>query len=446
MINKLIFALVLLCSINNSLLAQNFQKEYFQFTDFPFIDEMRHADFNGDGLSDFLIVASNFGKLQVGLNTGVTAPNFNEITDITSIQKTMVVDIDSDGDIDIIGLRQFSGVFVFINDGNAVFESQQLDLGGYASLDFADVTGDGSLEMIVGSFDLRFYQINATTWELTEIYSNDLGIGEIGALSLLDYENDGDFDLVISTESDGLFLLEQTANLIFESTLLYPDNYDVDNITIANLTNDEMIDFVLYGKDDQHAKIIVSDLNGEYSEESITMDGVNNTLTLVGDFNNDDKEEIISFENTTFNDPAMYIKQYNSSLTDLEIVQDHFGSFGGGVTDIDNDGDKDFYFFQNDISSPGLTFYLNEGVSSTHELANSTINIYPNPATDILNITVEGQLDFHSTLYNLEGRLIKAYKNTEHLEIESIPNGTYLLEIKDQKTGDKIIEKIIIGK
>jgi hypothetical protein len=446
MINKLITTFCLILIINNYCFSQNFKKEFFSFPDFSFIDEMQHADFNGDGLPDFLIAASNFGKLQVGINTGISAPSFSEISDVTSIQKTEIVDVDGDGDMDIIGLRQFTGVFAFINDGNAGFQSQQLDLSSYGDLTFRDITGDGKLEMLVVSFNLVIYSINSTTLELTEIYSEDFGSGDIGAITTIDDDNDGDLDIILSTESDGLFYLEQTTPLTFESSILYTDSYDVDNIEIVNLNNDNVIDFVLYSVDDQRGKVVISTNNGEYIEEILNEEGIKNTLTLVGDLNQDQKEEIITFENTSFVDPTMYIKEYSNGLVNLETVQDHFASFGGGIVDVDNDGNQDFYFFQNDNSNPGLVFYLNEGVSSTYEISNSIIDIYPNPATNIININVVGNLNYKSELYDYKGELILTNSNKNQLYISSIPAGIYLLRITDMTTNGSVIERIMIGR
>ena len=141
-----------------------------------------------------------------------------------------------------------------------------------------------------------------------------------------------------------------------------------------------------------------------------------------------------------------YIKEFNDGLQDILIVQDHFGSLGGGVVDIDNDGDEDFYFFQEDISRPGLVFYLNEGVSSTHEIANTAVHIYPNPATEIINIDFDAPLNFNVNLYDLKGVLIEKFSNKSLINVNSISTGTYLLEIQDLDSAQKIVEKIVIGR
>ncbi|MEO1263758.1 MAG: T9SS type A sorting domain-containing protein [Bacteroidota bacterium] len=382
----------------------------------------------------------------------------------------------------------WNGVHLFINDGNADFERQEMGLNYYNSINFSDITGDGSLEMVVGTFELSIYQIDKATFELTKIYSADHGNGDIGALNSFDFDKDGDIDLVLSTESDGLILLEQVAPLMFESSILYADNYDVDILDIVNLNNDDIDDFVLYSNDDDRGKIIVSTGIGQYSEEDIGSEINKNSLTIVGDINKDAKQEVIVFEYDSPSNPVMSIKEYEDSLINLLTVNDHFAAFGGGITDIDNDGDADFYFFQNDVTKPALVYYLSEGVlidsdgdgftedidcndedpninpdaieipnngidedcdgmdliSSVHELANSTINLYPNPVADVINIVVDGQLNFRINLYDLDGKLIKSSSNSSQLKVNSIPTGTYLIEIKDIKTGQIVVERIVI--
>ena len=84
-------------------------------------------------------------------------------------------------------------------------------------------------------------------------------------------------------------------------------------------------------------------------------------------------------------------------------------------------------------------------VLSIYEFSNSTINIYPNPAVDIINIDVSGNLKYNATLYDLQGRLIISTTNQSVIDIQTLPQGIYLIEIRDLDTDQKVIEKIMKG-
>ena len=98
---------------------------------------------------------------------------------------------------------------------------------------------------------------------------------------------------------------------------------------------------------------------------------------------------------------------------------------------------------------PDLIFILDENgrlwsnrnSASLTEDAPPSINVYPVPSRDLLNIDVpEGSNPFNATLYDLSGR---SYMSTSEkcIEISTLPKGVYLLVIH---FGDHIINKKIL--
>ena len=84
--------------------------------------------------------------------------------------------------------------------------------------------------------------------------------------------------------------------------------------------------------------------------------------------------------------------------------------------------------------------------SSIHELANSIIEIYPNPIIDLINIEINGNLKFSASIYTLDGMLVHNSQNEKIIQLGALPNGSYFLEIQDLNSGQKVLEKIMVGR
>ncbi len=127
---------------------------------------------------------------------------------------------------------------------------------------------------------------------------------------------------------------------------------------------------------------------------------------------------------------------------------------------LDDDIDQDGFLVEDDCDdnnpdiNPDAEDIPNNGVdedcdgedmlSSTHELSDVEVNIYPNPASKLININVAGQLHYKAQLYDLSGQLIGTYINTDKIDVGAITSGIYLLEIIDLRTTQKIVERILI--
>jgi formylglycine-generating enzyme required for sulfatase activity len=119
-------------------------------------------DFDNDGREDLL--ATNSAS-NVVLMRGVGAFDFRDITasaGLNGINPALVADFNNDGVSDILSVNlQRTEAVLFLNNGQGVFTRQVLtglltgDLANYRDISYADVDGDGDLDLL--------FNINATT-------------------------------------------------------------------------------------------------------------------------------------------------------------------------------------------------------------------------------------------------------------------------------------------
>ncbi len=188
---------------------------------------MDFADVNGDGNVDLLIVGTNLANY-----TDVTYIYHNDGNGIftlgeevsqafvpTSNGDAVFVDINGDGFLDVFTSGMIPGMvaeaIVYINDGNGFFTRIEQDLniseGLYVTLDFADIDGDGMMDLLT-SGDLNFMPFTNLYRNRTKAFNV---IGEVwdaqGVLKDVEVFL-GDRKSV--TDADGLFSFKGT----FEGT------------------------------------------------------------------------------------------------------------------------------------------------------------------------------------------------------------------------------------
>jgi hypothetical protein len=268
------------------------------------------ADFDNDG--DFDVVASGVGPPMCFLNLGtglLSSPI--EIAGLDS--GVMAVDIDSDGDADLIGFT-YEGVAVVENMGGAVFSGPSVySMMGWTIEDYAvaDIDGDGLRDIIVsytydigimlnqgnGSFGpIELYPANGYAgdvvtgdfngdgqedvaladwgWGNVQVFLNQGG-GVLGAalepdtgtgigLGAGDFNSDGLTDLVTQTDTGGVRVLLNTGSATFTSVdYAPPDGYYVNALETADLNADGALDLLMHVNEDS-AAVLINEGDGSF--------------------------------------------------------------------------------------------------------------------------------------------------------------------------------------
>ncbi|MCB1500149.1 MAG: VCBS repeat-containing protein [Bauldia sp.] len=145
---------------------------------------------------------------------------------------TAFVDLDGDGDLDLVTGSNVSGLFTYINTGTAaspVFTPATgsanpfdgLSVGAYVAPVFADVDGDGDADLMVGSGagTLRFFENTGTSSAPafvartgTDNSFDAIDVGDESAAAFGDLDGDGDLDLVVAGSGGKLSYFENTGS------------------------------------------------------------------------------------------------------------------------------------------------------------------------------------------------------------------------------------------
>jgi len=254
------------------------------------------GDVNGDGLVDlFYTNTVSHGQENLFINQG--DGTFKE----ESIKRgaddprdgshgMVLVDIDCDGDFDIWNGATGGPNHVYLNDGNGYFTDITKETGiieqwaATRGVTAGNINGDGLPDLIVvnPSWANEIYinrggthftalgdpKDTAHNFGVNRDYS-DLGLHEVGALldfgipeerdhtglkqgvSLVDYDSDGDMDLVSSIWNYPLHLIRNDGNgnfnLLNNRKIFGANLYDFTSSTFCDLNNDGLLDCVLGG-------------------------------------------------------------------------------------------------------------------------------------------------------------------------------------------------------
>ena len=429
------------------------------------------GDLDGNGFND-LIFAGGSGASFIWANDNGTA--YNEVSDGNYIfcQRSNLVDIDADGNLDAFVCHDVAPNVWYMNNGTQNFEWNQGGLGdtpdggNYGSV-WIDYDNDCDIDMFIakcrgGNSPANINQMHRNNGDgtFTEVGA-EIGLADnvqTWSSAWADYDNDGDMDVVVGASSftngghkvminDGYGnFTDQTAGTgfdIFVSTGI--------EWAPADFNNDGFVDVIGAGN-----TIMVN--NGDMT---FTPSLINFGVGPMGDINNDGFIDVVAGGTAHMNVPngnnyitmnmqgtssnkngiGARVTLYTASGQQIRDVRSgegfrymstlnvHFGL--GQEEEIDRitvcwpSGIVDEIF--NPAINETLTIVEGTAILSIDNTETNSFNVYPNPAFDF--ITLSGTNSSAVTIVDISGKIVQSVAMTQQrIDVSDLAPGVYFVQ------------------
>ncbi len=435
------------------------------------------GDFDADGFLDLVLGNGNRSSfLWANSTDGVNITSFTEDhSDDTYIfsQRSNVVDIDNDGDLDAFVCHDVDESHPYRNDGSRNMIMDQslivtLDRpGNYASL-WVDYDNDGDTDMFLTKCrggasagdpnrDNAMYTNNGDG-TFTE---NALDIGmrdnaQSWSTVFQDFDNDGDFDAFIVNHTDQNRFMQNDGNGnfvdIIGSTGINPNDLGAWENQAADFNNDGFVDIL----SELSRELYLNNGDGTFTGYDLPFDE-----GAIGDLNNDGFLDVVRNNDLWINsgNSNNYIKAkligVESNIQGIGARIEIYGSWGIQIREIRSG--QGFSHMSSSVGHFGLGTassidkliikwpsgnvdqYLNPDINQLHEYTEGDaplavtdfelngITLYPNPTVERLNFSLTGLNDTQVQVFDINGRLAlnTAIDASNGINVSTLKTGVY---------------------
>lgn len=448
------------------------------------------GDFNKDGFNDLVYGAGQGLTLMKSNVSGGVLTGYTEDSPGQYIfcQRTNFQDINSDGHLDIFSCHDVDPNVYYINNGVGGMTYYQSGItpgaytigvimngGNYSTL-WTDFDNDGDSDVF----------ISKCSGPPCEIWRNNKKQGfdsytDISAQaainvpaqswssSINDFDNDGDMDIMIGASGGTHKLFRNNLDLGQDAFTNVTAGSGMDvgvstNIehTSYDFNNDGFVDILGGGN-----KIMFN--QGNMTFVPVTYAGL--SVGPVGDFNNDGFLDILNGTTMKMNSGngnkwiKVQLQGIQSNRNGIGARVEIYGAFGKQIRDV-RSGEGFRYMSSLNVHfgigqstavtqvvikwPSGIVDVINnpavnqallvvEGSTlSVEDFSNESFSLYPNPASDVLNIKTKSDIVMKSAqVYDLNGKMIfESEVTNDAIKVESLATGTYILLLRDNNGKD----------
>ena len=346
-------------------------------------------DINGDGRGEPVFVAESgdvnasdwIAYFKNPSNSGLIQSDRVLVTsDIGTPREIINVDMDGDGDLDIVAASFFTHSVLWYENRDAVYDfgaphliyNEQNDFentSGHKAIKVADLDNDGDNDVILSTnfFESRVQWLEndgTGTFSADPQFITDYYTYSVVDMEVVDVNNDGAPDLIYVIPNDNEVILK-----INNGSGSFTQEFTISNTTTsptllktADIDGDNDFDLIVGSSSNDYIEVY-ENLNGTSNWNniaSITLDQVKDVN--VADLDNDGDLEIIAL-----GDEILFWYDNIDGSDDFETGEEIAASspFSFDIGDMNNDGFKDIVVGED--SYPGLGYFRNEGGTGSFE-------------------------------------------------------------------------------
>ncbi|MEL7832412.1 VCBS repeat-containing protein [Fodinibius sp. Rm-B-1B1-1] len=335
------------------------------------------------------------------------------------------VDIDNDGDWDIVIALGFESNRVLVNNGNGVFNDQtssRLTTQSFNSQDItvADFNSDGNPDLFFASEQNQAseFSINNDFGTFTDLSNRVPVSGNFTSAEALDVDEDGSMDLFIGNRGQNI-LLANSGNAFFnnQTSQRLPQISDLTfDVAQTDLTGNGLPDFIVANQGPNLT--LINTGSGFFENQSSNripyINAVEESHSITARDIDGDNDKDIYFGNTGFSE--------DSNPQDRLLINDGNGFFSdqtadrlptitsntsdAALADIDNDGDLDIVVGN---YNGGLRVFINNGSGFFEDHSEDWLPEDFSPFTndvEIADFNGDGLLDIYIAIHNKQDQLL----------------------------------------
>lgn len=426
---------------------------------FPYVDmsSINWVDYNNDGYLDLFIAGvvsplPSSGHPETKLFKNING-EFQEVD--TPFEKfsngdSDWIDYDNDGDLDLMiaGLNSKAEKLTKLYNNvsgsfTEVAGSPFAQVGFWGGSAWADYDSDGDLDVFVtgakspGGTTSELYRNDGGTFTKVDIdVFGDNKVGATRAVEWFDFDNDGDPDLMLVSQSEAV--IYENANGNFQIVAGTPFAPQIQpTLNVVDYDKDGDFDVMIAGNFSTKLYTNTSGIFTLNLELSNSIVQLNDPAIAWADFDNDDDQDVFvsGYSNIEGSYVARWYENKNGSFEAVNF--EFYGVADGSVAwgDYDRDGDLDVIICGDRGNLETTKLYENKLIDNpvtgtSEELFQ--INVYPNPASNVLAIDCGNSYSYSITITDTAGRthLQGTTKGKRLFDIEHLSPGLYFITLR----------------